>query len=188
MGYNTFRAKRKRGKTQKGLARYIDEGSVIVAQKGGKEKEAYRPQIMSQPNVADPGWAGGPQLQALGQDRVAEVVQGVTTCLSLRDGSVDTANIPEGPAGGTLRDSPWRLVDAILRISSAIGFLAPLVEVDTHIRGRNGKALLDCGSTGNYISDSLVLALRMEVVPEKDFKVLELANKTTVKAQGYASF
>ena len=28
----------------------------------------------------------------------------------------------------------------------------------------------------------------MEVIPEKDFEVLELANKTTVKAQGYVSF
>ena len=41
---------------------------------------------------------------------------------------------------------------------------------------------------GNYISDSLVPTLGMEVVPKKDFKVLELANKTTVKAQGYVSF
>ena len=40
---------------------------------------------------------------------------------------------------------------------------------------------------GNYISDSLVPTLGMEVVPEKDFKMLELANKTTVKAQVYVS-
>ena len=69
-----------------------------------------------------------------------------------------------------------------------MGFLAPLVEVAARICGRNVKVLIDCGSTGNYISDSLVLALGMEVVPEKDFKVLKLANKTTVKAQGYVCF
>ena len=28
----------------------------------------------------------------------------------------------------------------------------------------------------------------MEVIPKEDFEVLELANKTTVKAQGYVSF
>ena len=38
------------------------------------------------------------------------------------------------------------------------------------------KALIDCGSTGNYISDTLVLDLGMEVVPKKDFEGLELAN------------
>ena len=50
------------------------------------------------------------------------------------------------------------------------------------------KALIDCGSTGNYISDSLVPALGMEVIPEKDFELPEMANKTTIKAQGYISF
>ena len=69
-----------------------------------------------------------------------------------------------------------------------MGFPALLVEVAAHIRWRNVKARIDCGSTGNYISDSLVLALGMEVIPKKDFEVLELANKTTVKAQGYVSF
>ena len=38
------------------------------------------------------------------------------------------------------------------------------------------KAPIDYGSAGNYIGDSLVPALGMEVVPEKDFEVLELAN------------
>ena len=32
------------------------------------------------------------------------------------------------------------------------------------------KVLIDYESMGNYIRDSLVLALGMEVVPEKDFK------------------
>ena len=50
------------------------------------------------------------------------------------------------------------------------------------------KALIDCGSMGNYISKSLVPTLGMEVVPEKDLEVLELANKTTVRVQGYVSF
>ena len=50
------------------------------------------------------------------------------------------------------------------------------------------KALIDCGSMGNYINKSLVPALGMEVVPEKDLEVLELANKTTVRVQGYVSF
>ena len=69
-----------------------------------------------------------------------------------------------------------------------MGFPAPLVEVAAHIYGRNVKALIDCGSIGNYISDSLVPALGMEVILEKDFEVLELANKTTIKAQSYVSF
>ena len=34
---------------------------------------------------------------------------------------------------------------------------------------------------GNYINDSLVPALGMEVIPEEDFELLEMANKTTVK-------
>ena len=107
---------------------------------------------------------------------------------SLWDVSADTLDIPEGPAGSILGDSLWRTADATSGISSAVGFPAPLVEVAARIRGRNVKALIDCGSTGNYISDSLVLALGMEVVPEKDFEVLEQANETTVKAQGYVSF
>ena len=69
-----------------------------------------------------------------------------------------------------------------------MGYPTPLVEVAAHIRGRNVKVLINCGSTRNYISDSLVPALGMEVVPEKDFEKLELANKTIVNVQGYVSF
>ena len=134
--------------------------------------------------MADPGEAGGPKLQTSGH-QVAEVVQGVVNCPSLRDVSADTVDIPNGPAGGTMGDRPlWRPADTVLGISSAVGFPAPLVEVATRIRGRNVKALIDCGSTGNYISDSLVPALRMEVILEEDFELLEVPNKTTVKDAG----
>ena len=173
--------------TQKGPVGYADEDSVTVAQLGRREKEAYRPQTMCQPEVVDPGEAGGPKLQTSGH-QVAEVVQGVVDCPSLRDVSTDTADIPEGPVGSTLGDTPWRPADALSGISSAVGFPGPLVEVAARIRGRNVKALIDYGSTGNYISDSLVPALGMEVILEKDFELLEMANKTTIKAQGYVSF
>ena len=63
-----------------------------------------------------------------------------------------------------------------------------MIEVAARIWERNVKALIDCGSMGNCISDSLVLALGMEVILEKDFELLEMANKTTAKAQGYVSF
>ena len=63
-----------------------------------------------------------------------------------------------------------------------------MVEEAARIHGRNVKAIIDCRSTGNYISYSLVPALGMKVVLEKDFEVLELINKTTIKAQGYVSF
>ena len=62
-----------------------------------------------------------------------------------------------------------------------------MIEVAARIYGRTVKALIDCGSTRNYISDSLVPALRMKVVLERDFEVLELVNKMTVKVQGYVS-
>ena len=115
-------------------------------------------------------------------------MEGMTPRPSLQDASTDVANIPKGQAGGTLGDSLWRPTDGVSVISLAIGFSTPLVEVVARINGSNMKALIDCGSTGNYISDSLVPALGMEVVPEKDFEVLELANKATAKAQGYVSF
>ena len=137
--------------------------------------------------MADPGESGGPKLQTSGH-QVVEVVQGVVNCPSLQDVSVDIVDIPEGLAGGTLGDRPWRPADAVSRISSAVEFPAPLVEVAARICGRNVKALVDCGSTGNYINDSLVPALGVEVIAEKDFELLEMANKTTVKAQGYVSF
>ena len=40
---------------------------------------------------------------------------------------------------------------------------------------------------GNYISNSLVPTLRMEMVLEKDFKILDMVNKSIVKVQGYVS-
>ena len=155
----------KEEKIQKGPARYADEDSVTVVQSGRKEKEAYRPHTMSQPEVANPGEAGGPKLQTLGH-LVAEVVQGVVNCPSLQDVSADTANIPEGPAGSALGERPlWWPADAVAGISSAVGYPAPLVEVAACICGRNMKALIDCGSMGNYINDSLVPARGMEVIP-----------------------
>ena len=57
-----------------------------------------------------------------------------------------------------------------------------------HIHGRNVKALIDYGLMGNYISDSLIPAFRMEVVPKKNFEMLEMANKSIVKAKGCVSF
>ena len=177
----------KEEKPQKGPVGYANEGSVIVVQRDRKKLGACRPHTVCQPDVADPGEAGEPKLQTSGQ-QVVEVVQGVINCPSLRNVLADTVDIPEGPAGGTLGNRPWRLVDAVSGISSAVGLSAPLVKVAARIRGRNVKALIDCGSTGNYISDSLIHALGMEVVPEKDFELLELANKTTIKAQGYVSF
>ena len=60
---------------------------------------------MCQPEVADPGEAGGPKLQTSGY-QVAEVVQGVVNCPSLRDVLANTADIPEGPADSTLGDRP----------------------------------------------------------------------------------
>ena len=101
---------------------------------------------------------------------------------SLRDVLAREADISQDPAGGTLVDKSEWPVDVVLGISSTMGFPTPLVEVATRICGRNIKALIYCGSTGNYISDSLVPTLGMEVVPEKDFKMLEMANKTIVKA------
>ena len=107
---------------------------------------------------------------------MVEVVQGVINRPSLRDILENIADIPEGLVGGALGDSPWRPTDVVLGISSGVGFPALLVEVAAYIHGRNVKVLINSGSTSNYISDFLVLALRMDVVPEKDFKVLELAN------------
>ena len=63
----------KEEKEQKGPAGYADEDSATVAQSGRKEKEAYRPNTVSQPEVADPGEASGPKLQTSGH-QVAEVV------------------------------------------------------------------------------------------------------------------
>ena len=78
---------------------------------------------MCQPEVADPGEAGGPKLQTSGH-QIAEVVQGVINYLSLQDVLTGTIDIPNGPAGGTLGDRPWRPADAIVGISSALGFPA----------------------------------------------------------------
>ena len=68
-----FEPSTKEDKIQKGPAAYADEDSVTVAQKGIKEKGACRPHIVCKPDVADPGEAGGPKLQASGY-QVAEVV------------------------------------------------------------------------------------------------------------------
>ena len=99
------------------------------------------------------------------------------------------ANTSVGPAGGTPVEKPEGSADTECGvISSAVGFPAPLLEVSGRIRGRNVKVLIDCGSTGNYISDSLIPALGMEVIPEKDFEWLEMADRRWVKAQGHVSF
>ena len=116
------------------------------------------------------------------------MVQGMINSSSLQDICANKANIPKGPTGGTLGNSPWRPANVVLGIILAVGFCAPLIEVAKRICGRNVKTLIDCGSMGKYISNLLVPALKIEVVFKKDFKMLELANKTAIKAQSYASF
>ena len=74
---------------------------------------------MCQPDVANPGEASGPKLQASGH-QVAEVVQGVIISPSLWDVSIDIVDIPEGLADGTLGDRPWRPADAVSGISCGI--------------------------------------------------------------------
>ena len=96
------------------------------------------------------------------------MVQGVDLSQPFRgiiEGKADTL---VGLAGGIFGVKSEGSADAISRISLVVGFLAPLVKVFGHIRGWNVKVLIDCGSTGNYISDSLIPALGMEVIPEKD--------------------
>ena len=107
----------------------------------------------------------------------------------LRGITAEKADTLVGPVGGTLGGKLEGSVDTECGvISLALGFLALLLEVSGHIRGRNVKVLIDCGSTGNYISDSLIPALGMEAIPEKDFEWLEMADRSWVKAQGYVSF
>ena len=60
---------------------------------------------------------------------MAEVVQGVDERLPLQGDSVEQIDIPNGPAGGTLGDRPWRLAEVEVGISSAIGFPIALIEV-----------------------------------------------------------
>ena len=65
-----FEPSAKEEKTQKGPVGpigYANEDNVTVAHRDRKEKGAYRPHIMCQQDVADPGWDGGPKLQASGQ-------------------------------------------------------------------------------------------------------------------------
>ena len=59
-----FEPRSKREKTQKGPAGNNNEDSVTVAQDGRKEKGANRSHTACQPSEADPGEAGGPELQA----------------------------------------------------------------------------------------------------------------------------
>lgn len=112
------------------------------------------------------------------------------TGYSLWDGLTREADILEDLGGSTLVDRLEWLADVVLGISSAMEFPTLLVKVAICMCGRNIKALIKCGSMGNYIKELLVPALGMEVILEKNFEMLEMPNKTIVKVQllGYISF
>ena len=116
------------------------------------------------------------------------MVQGVDLSQPLRGITARKVDTSVGLASGTLGVKPKWSADTVSGISSAVGFPAPLVEVSWGICGRNVKVLFDYGSTGNCISDSLIPALGMEVILEKNFEWLEMADRSWVKAQGYVSF
>ena len=73
-------------------------------------------------------------------------------------------------------------------ISSAVRIWGSVLELAGKVKGRPVKVLIDSGATGNFISDHIVTALDLQVVPEAQHEELTLADGSVVKAAGFVQF
>ena len=73
-------------------------------------------------------------------------------------------------------------------IGFAVRIWGSVLELSGRVKERPIRVLIDSGATGNFISDELVIALRLRVVPEAHFAELTLADGSIVKAAGTVQF
>ena len=73
-------------------------------------------------------------------------------------------------------------------ISSAVRIRGSVLELAGKVKGRPVKVLIDSGATGNFISDHIVTALDLAVMPEAQHEELTLADGSVVKAAGFVQF
>lgn len=102
-----------------------------------------------------------------------------------------SSNTNPGVVAGELStESPQGVRPASDRegINSALRIRGSVLELGGRVKRHPVKVLIDSGATGNFISDKLVTAQELEVIPEAQFEELTLVDGSTVKVVGYVHF
>ena len=68
---------------------------------------------------------------------------------------------------------------------SAVRLRGCILELSSTVQKRLVKMLIDSGATGNFISDAMVTALKLQVQEEEDAHEVTLADGTDVLTAGY---
>ena len=60
-----------------------------------------------------------------------------------------------------------------------------MIELSSSVKKRLVKMLLDSSAIGNFISDAMATALKLQIQDDEDFHELTLADGTIVPTAGY---
>ena len=98
--------------------------------------------------------------------------------------SEDDEEWPEHSSG----EPPIREAAAETRISSAVRIHGHVLELACRVRQNAMRALLDSGSTGNFVSTQFVAAVGLSVQPDPEWEEVTLADGSTLKTEGRVQF
>ena len=127
--------------------------------------------------------------QAQGRDLVDRAEPEMGDGLPSRSLVVQSGSTGPGVAAGESHsESPRQGGPVDEDIVSAVRLRGRVLELSSTVQKRPVKMLIDSGATGNFVSDAMVTALKLQVQQDEDDDEVTLADGTVVSTAGYVQF
>ena len=160
---------------------------VIQQRKGSAVSQTV---FQPEQQVGPSQWSGWCETrQAQGRDLVDRAEPEMGDGLPSRSLVVQSGSTGPGVvAGESHSESPRQGGPVDEDIVSAVRIRGRVLELASTVQKRPVKMLIDSGATGNFISDAMVTALKLQVQEEEDCHEVTLADGTDVSTAGYVQF
>ena len=160
---------------------------IIQKRKGSAVSQTvFQPDQQGEPSQ-EGGWCETRQAQ--GRDLVDRAEPKMGGGLPSRSLVVQSGSTGPGVAAGESHsESPHQggLVDE--EIVSTIRLRGRVLELSSTVQKRPVKMLIDSGATGNFVSNAMVTALKLQVQQDEEDDEVTLADGTVVSTAGYVQF
>ena len=166
---------------------YKVKDSIFQQRKGSAVSQTvFQPDQQVEPSQ-EGGWCETRQAQ--GRDLVDRAEPEMGDGLPSRSLVVQSGSTGPGVAAGESHsESPRQGGLADEDIVSAIRLRGRVLELSSTVQKRPVKMLIDSGATGNFVSDAMVTALKLQVQQDEDDDEVTLADGTVVSTAGYVQF